>query len=109
MKRFLAIMIAAMLVVGMLPTAFATETTGGGYKYTLTTSSLTSKTVTKNGDLGYISWEGESPAVITDEDEPGFATTGRNNIRDINPGIYDGGFASGLEIGKMEFCILTQY
>ena len=100
MKRFLAIIIAVMLVVGMLPTAFATETTGGGYKYTLTTSSLTSKTVTKNGALGYISWEGESPAVITGEDEPGFATTGRNNLRDINPGIYDGGFASGLAVGK---------
>ncbi|MBQ2742847.1 MAG: S-layer homology domain-containing protein, partial [Oscillospiraceae bacterium] len=102
MKRFLAIVIAIMLVVGMLPTAFATETTGGGYKYNLTTDSLTSKAVTKNGNLGYISWEGESPAVITDEDEPGFATTGRNNLRDINPGIFNSGFASGLAVGKAD-------
>ncbi|MBQ2743556.1 MAG: S-layer homology domain-containing protein [Oscillospiraceae bacterium] len=100
MKRFLAIMIAAMLVVGMLPTAFAGDVPESGYKYNLTTNSLTSNTVTKNGALGYISWEGESPTVITDEDEPGFATTGRNNLRDINPGIYDGGFASGLTVGK---------
>ena len=119
MKRFLAIMIAAMLVVGMLPTAFAAETSEGGYKYNLTRSSLSNtyeedyggnetnkENSYKNKYLALISWEetisGVTPAVITDEDEPGFATTGRNFNRDINPGIYAGGFASGLQVGKYD-------
>ncbi len=113
MKRFLAIVIAAMLVVGMLPTAFATETTGGGYKYNLTTESFISPLPSNygantygrvlNAALRYISWketiEGITPAIDTTKTDP-FATTGRNNLRDINPGIYEYGFTAGLKASK---------
>ncbi|MBQ6698090.1 MAG: InlB B-repeat-containing protein [Oscillospiraceae bacterium] len=131
MKRFLAIVIAAMLVVGMLPTAFATETTGGGYKYNLTLDSLINPLPSDyygtsaygrvlNQYLRYISWkktiEGIDPAVDTTKTDS-FATTGRNNLRDINPGIYEYGFAAGLkastnseshfeeDLGTRPFCL----
>ncbi|MBQ2743554.1 MAG: hypothetical protein IJF32_12220, partial [Oscillospiraceae bacterium] len=111
MKRFLAIMIAVMLVVGMLPTAFAGDVPEGGYKYNLTTSSFidplpsaygaNTKGRVLNNWLRYISWEKtineETPAAVDTTKTDSFATTGRNNLRDINPGIYEYGFAAGLK------------